>query len=256
MSSLDAVKKAFKELDQGEFDEFFHSVAARLTDNEDQATLKDGMKIVGILVESLASFKIPGKHELASGLQTPQMRHAVDNVGTILLGAFERLRSRRLPVEDQHPGSLLILMLDEGLKGLSYSELTTHQIQLRLYFVEVVVDNLLRSIQSHPQDWAMTSEAQKKLAAIAKGEFNFDHVRLEELREQYRSWAQHAHGTIVNPVMLSSLCCPLLRPYLSPCIELSCLICMHACMCMLLSRDTDHRGSAGYHDAVCLPQDQ
>ena len=138
--------------------------------------------------------------QMELGLQTPQMRRTVENIITVLLGSFERLGIRKLPVEDQHPASLMVLMLDEGLKGLGYSGLTMHQHRLRLYFVEVLLDQLLMSVQSAPKEWAISSQEQENEAAMMRGDFEPNPTRLQELRERYRSWAQHAHGTTINPI--------------------------------------------------------
>ena len=138
---------------------------------------------------------------MKSGLQTAQMEHAVDNICTVLMCAFARLRTQHLSVEDQHPASLLMLMLDEGLKGLGYSGLTTHQRRLRLYFVDELVNKLLRVVRAPPQEWIVSDQDEKTYAAMLSGDFSFDPGRLRQLRERYRSSAQLEHGTIINPVL-------------------------------------------------------
>ena len=62
-SCLEAVTRAFGEGPAN----VFRSVSARLTEDAAQreATLTDGMKIAGILVASLASFKVPAKAEVS-----------------------------------------------------------------------------------------------------------------------------------------------------------------------------------------------
>ena len=94
-----------------------------------------------------------------------------------------------------------MLMLDEGLKGLGYSGLTTHQRRLRLYFVDELVNKLLRVVRAPPQEWIVSDQDEKTYAAMLSGDFSFDPGRLRQLRERYRSSAQLEHGTIINPVL-------------------------------------------------------
>ena len=199
VSISDAVSRAFKTFQNGKFAEFFDSIHGRLTEDlaEPELVLEDGKQLVNAMVAALASFTVP--KDLSANLQTPQMKHAAGIVTTILQRACDRLQACKFPLEDQHPGSILNLMLDEALKGLSYSGLTSHQLDLRLHFVEILVENLTRVLRVLPRDWTLPSEEQR-MVAMLDSDYIFDPISLDKHFENYRSFAQHEHGTTTNPV--------------------------------------------------------
>lgn len=198
-SISDAASQAFKTFQNGAFAEFFDSIHGRLTEDpgEPELVLQDGKQLVNAIVEALSSFTVP--KDLSVNLQTPQMKHAAGTVTTILQRACDRLQACKFALEDQHPGSILNLMLDEALKGLSYSDLTSHQLDLRLHFVEILVKNLTGVLRVLPRDWVLSTDEQR-MVAMLDPKFVFDPKVLKCHYESYRSWAQHAHGTTTNPV--------------------------------------------------------
>ena len=198
-SISDAVSQAFRTFQAGAFAEFFDSIHGRLTENPDEPelVLDDGKQLVNAMVAALASFTVP--EDLSANLKTPQMKHAAGTVTKILERACDRIQACKFPLEDQHPGSIMNLMLDEALKGLSYSDLTRHQLNLRLHFVGILVENLTGVLRVLPQEWNLPSGEQRMAATLDEGSV-FDQQALNAQYESYRSWVQHEHGTTVNPV--------------------------------------------------------
>ena len=140
-------------------------------------------------VAALASFTV--LEDLSANLKTPQMKHAAGTVTKILERACDRIQACKFPLEDQHPGSIMNLMLDEALKGLSYSDLTRHQLNLRLHFVGILVENLTGVLRVLPQEWNLPSGEQRMAATLDEGSV-FDQQALNAQYESYRSWVQHA----------------------------------------------------------------